>query len=301
MYDVVIIGAGPAGLTASIYARRNNKKVLVLEGGSYGGQIINTPSIDNYPALKGISGFDYSVNLYNQSISFGTEYKTENVISIKDGNDYKEVTTNKNTYKTKTIIIATGAYNRLLGVDREKELTGKGVSYCATCDGNFFKGKEVAVVGGGNTAVEDAIYLTNIVSKVYIILRRDEFRADDRLVEELKNKENVEIIYNSQVVKLNGENSLESITIKDKDNNTKDLNVSCVFVCVGRIPQSDIFKGIIDLDEYGYIIAGEDCHTNKEGIFVCGDVRTKTLRQLVTATSDGAIAADEAIKYVNSK
>ena len=301
MYDVVIIGAGPAGLTASIYARRNNKKVLVLEGVSYGGQIINTPSIDNYPALKGISGFDYSVNLYNQSISFGTEYKTENVISIKDGNDYKEVTTNKNTYKTKTIIIATGAYNRLLGVDREKELTGKGVSYCATCDGNFFKGKEVAVVGGGNTAVEDAIYLTNIVSKVYIILRRDEFRADDRLVEELKNKENVEIIYNSQVVKLNGENSLESITIKDKDNNTKDLNVSCVFVCVGRIPQSDIFKGIIDLDEYGYIIAGEDCHTNKEGIFVCGDVRTKTLRQLVTATSDGAIAADEAIKYVNSK
>ena len=301
MYDVVIIGAGPAGLTASIYARRNNKKVLVLEGVSYGGQIINTPSIDNYPALKGISGFDYSVNLYNQSISFGTEYKTENVISIKDGNDYKEVTTNKNTYKTKTIIIATGAYNRLLGVDREKELTGKGVSYCATCDGNFFKGKEVAVVGGGNTAVEDAIYLTNIVSKVYIILRRDEFRADDRLVEELKNKENVEIIYNSQVVKLNGENSLESITIKDKDNNTKDLNVSCVFVCVGRIPQSDIFKGIIDLDEYGYIIVGEDCHTNKEGIFVCGDVRTKTLRQLVTATSDGAIAADEAIKYVNSK
>lgn len=301
MYDVVIIGAGPAGLTASIYARRNNKKVLVLEGVSYGGQIINTPSIDNYPALKGISGFDYSVNLYNQSISFGTEYKTENVISIKDGNDYKEVTTNKNTYKTKTIIIATGAYNRLLGVDREKELTGKGVSYCATCDGNFFKGKEVAVVGGGNTAVEDAIYLTNIVSKVYIILRRDEFRADDRLVEELKNKENVEIIYNSQVVKLNGENSLESITIKDKDNNTKDLNVSCVFVCVGRIPQSDIFKDIIDLDEYGYIIAGEDCHTNKEGIFVCGDVRTKTLRQLVTATSDGAIAADEAIKYVNSK
>ena len=301
MYDVVIIGAGPAGLTASIYARRNNKKVLVLEGVSYGGQIINTPSIDNYPALKGISGFDYSVNLYNQSISFGTEYKTENVISIKDGNDYKEVTTNKNTYKTKTIIIATGAYNRLLGVDREKELTGKGVSYCATCDGNFFKGKEVAVVGGGNTAVEDAIYLTNIVSKVYIILRRDEFRADDRLVEELKNKKNVEIIYNSQVVKLNGENSLESITIKDKDNNTKDLNVSCVFVCVGRIPQSDIFKGIIDLDEYGYIIAGEDCHTNKEGIFVCGDVRTKTLRQLVTATSDGAIAADEAIKYVNSK
>ena len=301
MYDVVIIGAGPAGLTASIYARRNNKKVLVLEGVSYGGQIINTPSIDNYPALKGISGFDYSVNLYNQSISFGTEYKTENVISIKDGNDYKEVTTNKNTYKTKTIIIATGAYNRLLGVDREKELTGKGVSYCATCDGNFFKGKEVAVVGGGNTAVEDAIYLTNIVSKVYIILRRDEFRADDRLVEELKNKENVEIIYNSQVVKLNGENSLESITIKDKDNNTKDLNVSCVFVCVGRIPQSDIFKGIIDLDEYGYIIAGEDCHTNKEGIFVCGDVRTKTLRQLVTATSDGAIAADEAIKYVNNK
>ena len=300
MYDIIIIGAGPAGLTAGIYAGRNNKKVLILEGSSFGGQIINSPNIENYPALMGISGFDYSKNLYDQAISFGVEYINNKVVSINDYSDYKEVNTKNNTYKTKTIIIATGASNRLLGIDREKELTGKGVSYCATCDGNFYKGKDVAVVGGGNTAVEDALYLSDIVNKVYVILRRDEFRADPILVEELKNKDNVEIIYNSKVVKLNGNDKLESITVEG-DSNTRDVVVSGIFVCIGRIPSTDIFEGLIDLDEYGYVVSSEDCHTNVDGIYVCGDVRTKTLRQLVTATSDGAIAASEAIKYLNNK
>ena len=301
MYDIIIVGAGPAGLTASIYARRNNKSVLVLEASAYGGQIINTLSIDNYPANPGISGFDFATKLYNQAKDLGAEIKFERVTGIKYNIDEKEVITSKNTYKCKSIILATGSENRLLGVEREKELTGKGVSYCATCDGAFYKNKNVAVVGGGNTALEDAEYLSNLASKVYLIHRRDSFRADEAIVIELKKKENVEFILNSNVIKINGIDKLESITIKNNDGTTRDIEVSGLFVAVGRNPQNENFKSLINVDSYGYIIAGEDCHTNVNGIFVCGDNRTKELRQLVTACSDGAIAANEAIKYVNKK
>lgn len=299
MYDIVIVGAGPAGLTASIYARRSNKKVLVLEANTYGGQIVNTLDIENYPVESHISGFDFATKLYNQAKDLGSEIKFERVTEIKNLKDYKEVITNKNTFKCKSIILATGSENRLLGIEREKELTGKGVSYCATCDGAFYKNKDVAVVGGGNVAVEDALYLSNIVNKVYIILRNETFKADDASVSDLKKKENVEIIYNSNVTKMVGENKLESIIIKDKNGTDKELNISGLFVAIGRIPENENFKNLINLDDYGYIIAGEDCHTNVDGIFVAGDNRTKELRQLVTATSDGAIAASEATKYVN--
>ncbi len=299
MYDIVIVGAGPAGLTASIYARRSNKKVLVLEANTYGGQIVNTLDIENYPVESHISGFDFATKLYNQAKDLGSEIKFERVTEIKNLKDYKEVITNKNTFKCKSIILATGSENRLLGIEREKELTGKGVSYCATCDGAFYKNKDVAVVGGGNVAVEDALYLSNIVNKVYIILRNETFKADDASVIDLKKKENVEIIYNSNVTKMVGENRLESIIIKDKNGTDKELNISGLFIAIGRIPENENFKNLINLDDYGYIIAGEDCHTNVDGIFVAGDNRTKELRQLVTATSDGAIAASEATKYVN--
>ena len=299
MYDIVIVGAGPAGLTASIYARRSNKKVLVLEANTYGGQIVNTLDIENYPVESHISGFDFATKLYNQAKDLGSEIKFERVTEIKNLKDYKEVITNKNTFKCKSIILATGSENRLLGIEREKELTGKGVSYCATCDGAFYKNKDVAVVGGGNVAVEDALYLSNIVNKVYIILRNETFKADDASVSDLKKKENVEIIYNSNVTKMVGENKLESIIIKDKNGTDKELNISGLFIAIGRIPENENFKNLINLDDYGYIIAGEDCHTNVDGIFVAGDNRTKELRQLVTATSDGAIAASEATKYVN--
>lgn len=299
MYDIIIIGAGPAGLTAAIYASRANKKVLVLEAKNYGGQIINTNDIENYPGIEHISGFDYATNLYNQVKSLGVEVVFEKATNIKLANNIKIVETTDHSYETQTIIIATGADNRKLGIDNEDKFIGKGISYCATCDGNFYKTKDVAVVGGGNTAIEDAEYLSDIVNKVYLIHRRDEFRADNSTVSKLQKRNNVEFILNSTVTKLNGENFIESIEVTDKDNNKKTIDVNCLFIAIGKIPENENFKEIIDMDDKGYIISAENCHTNIDGIFVAGDNRVKQLRQLVTATSDGAVAATEAIKYLN--
>ena len=299
MYDIIIVGAGPAGLTAAIYARRASKKVLVLEAKSYGGQIINTLDIENYPVEAHISGFDFATKLYNQAKDLGAKILFEKVVDINDQGTIKEVITTKNTYQAKTIILATGCENRKLGLSNEEELVGKGISYCATCDGAFYKNKDVAVVGGGNTALEDALYLSDIVNKVYLIHRRDEFRGDISTVEELKQKSNVEFILNSNVTKLNANERLESIEVTNKDGSIKEVKVDGLFVAVGQIPENENFKKIINIDNAGYIIAGEDCTTNIPGIFVAGDNRTKELRQLVTATSDGAIAASKAIKYIS--
>ena len=300
MYDVIIIGAGPAGLTSAIYARRANKKVLVLEAKSYGGAIINTLSIENYPGLMHVSGFDLATNLYNQAKELGTEIIFEKVVDIQEVDNVKEVVTSKNNYKAMAIIIATGSENRKLGLFNEDELVGKGISYCATCDGAFYKGKIVAVVGGGNTALEDALYLSNLASKVYLIHRRDELRGDDSTVNLLKEKDNVEFIFNSTVTKLNSTDKLNSIEITNNDGNTRILNIYGLFVAIGRVPENQNFGKLINLDTSGYIIAKEDCHTNIPGIFTAGDNRVKEVRQLVTATSDGAIAATEAIKYLNN-
>ena len=299
LYDIIIVGAGPAGLTAAIYAGRANKKVLVLEAKTYGGQIINTPDIENYPVEEHISGFDFATKIYNQAKNLGAEIVFEKVIEIKDLGKEKEVVTNKNTYKTKTIILATGSENRKLGLPNEDELVGKGISYCATCDGAFYRKKTVAVVGGGNTALEEALYLSNLVEKVYLIHRRDEFRGEETTVNKLKEKDNVEFIYNSNVTKLNANERLESIEVTNKDGSIQTINVDGLFVAVGRIPENQNFAKVINLDESGYIVAGENCNTNVDGIFVAGDNRVKEVRQLVTATSDGAIAATEAIKYIN--
>ena len=300
MYDIIVVGAGPAGLTSAIYARRSSKKVLVLEAKSYGGQIINTIDIENYPAAPHISGFDFATNTYNQAKELGAEIKFEKVIDIKDGKE-KEVITNKKSYKTKTIIIATGSENRKLGLDNEDKLVGRGISYCATCDGAFYKNKIVAVAGSGDAALDEAKYLSGIVKKVYLINRNSFFKGEEIDFEKLKKKENVEFIFNSKVTKLISNEKLESIEVTDKDGNITTIGVDGLFVAVGRIPENQNFAKIIDLDSNGYVIAKEDCHTNKEGIFVAGDNRVKQLRQLVTATNDGAIAATEAIKYINKQ
>ncbi len=300
LYDIIIVGAGPSGLTAAIYARRALKSVLVLEAKSYGGQIINTMDIENYPVEAHISGFDFATKLYNQAKDLGAEIKFQKVIDIGINNDLKEVITTKDKYLSKTVIIATGNENRKLGLLKEDSLVGKGVSYCATCDGNFYKNKIVAVVGGGNTALEDALYLSDIASKVYLIHRRDEFRGEEKTVSKLKEKNNVEFIYNSNVTKLNGDERLESIEVTNKDGTVKDIEVSGIFIAVGRIPENENFRKVIDLDENGYAKSLEDCKTKTEGIFVAGDNRAKEVRQLVTAVSDGAVAATNAIKYINN-
>ena len=292
MVDVIIIGAGTAGLSAAIYVQRAGKKALVLEESTYGGQIINTADIENYPGIKHISGFDFATDLYNQAKDLGTTFAFEGVVKIENCEDEKVVYTAKNEYHAKAIIIATGMQRRELGIEREKELTGKGVSYCATCDGMFFRGKNVAVNGGGNVAVEDAEYLTRFCKRVYIIHRRDEFRADEVEVAKLDGKENLVKVMDSTVTKLNGDDRLHSIEVTDKNTGeTKTLNVDALFVAIGQIPMNQIFSDIVELDERGFIKTDEECRTSAKGIYAAGDCRVKTVRQLTTAASDGAIAA----------
>ena len=297
MYDVIIIGAGPAGLTSAIYARRSNKNVLVLEANNYGGQILTTDKIDNYPAAPHISGYDFATNLYNQVVELGAEVKFEKAIEIKQG-EIKEVITDKNTYQTKTIIVAIGVRNRNLNVPGEKEFEGKGVSYCATCDGMFYKNKTVAVIGAGNTAFSEALYLSDICKKVYIIHRNDKFKASASLTKKIKNKENIEFILNTNVTKINGKDKVEDIDIIDNDNNKNNIKLNGIFIAIGQIPENGNLTKDLKLDKNGYIKSNKDLETNIEGIYVAGDIRPKSLRQLVTATSDGAIAAVNAIKNI---
>ena len=293
MYDIIIVGAGPAGMTAAIYALRANKKVLILEAKNYGGQLLAASKIENYPGIDEITGVDLAQDMYEQTKKLGAEFKFETVIKIGDDNT---VITNKGEYKTKTVILAIGSKNRKLNIEGEDKFLGKGLSYCATCDGNFFKGKVVAVVGGGNTALEDTIYLSDIASKVYLIHRKDEFRAEKKYVDEVSTKDNIECIMNSNVTSIEGETSISSITL---DNGTK-LDVSGLFIAVGQEPNSSIFKDFIELDDKGYIISSDGVHTNRDKVYVAGDARVKTLRQIVTATSDGAMAAITAIKEMGN-
>ncbi len=301
MYDIIIVGAGPAGMTAAIYARRAAKSVMVLEAVNYGGQILNTPDIENYPAEAHISGFDFSTKLYEQAKGLGAQFVFEKAVGIKDVNGKKTVVTVKNSYEAGAVILATGSANRKLGLEDEDRLVGKGVSYCATCDGNFYRKKVVAVVGGGNTALEDALYLSDLAEKVYLIHRRDNFRGEEANVSRLTEKNNVEFIYNSNVTRLISDKRLRAIEITNKlDGSVRTLELSGLFVAVGRVPENRNFADLVRLDNAGYVEAGEDCHTSCEGIFVAGDNRTKKLRQLVTAAADGAMAATEAVKFLNN-
>ena len=301
MYDIIIIGAGPAGMTAAIYARRAARSVLVLEAVNYGGQILNTPDIENYPAEAHISGYDFSAKLYEQAKGLGAEFIFEKAVGIENGNGKKTVVTVKNSYEAKAVILATGSASRKLGLEDEEKLVGKGVSYCATCDGNFYRKKVVAVVGGGNTALEDALYLSDLAEKVYLIHRRDSFRGEEANVSRLAARDNVEFIYNSNVTKLISDKRLRAVEVMNKiDGSVRTVELNGLFVAVGRIPENRNFADLVRLDDAGYVQAGEDCHTSCDGIFVAGDNRTKTLRQLVTATADGAMAATEAVKYISS-
>lgn len=293
MYDIIVVGAGPAGLTAAIYARRANKSVLVFEAKAYGGQIVNAPNVENYPGYKSISGYDLATEMYNQAKDLGAEFKFETVKKItKD----KEVITNSGTYSAKAVILATGAENRRLNLPEEVDYIGRGVSYCATCDGNFYKGKDVAIVGGGNTALEDALYLSNICNKVYLIHRRESFRGEDKYVEQINLDNNIEVILNSNVVDINGSDHLDSIIVKNNDGTERTLNISGLFIAVGQQPKNELFADVVELDEKGYIKAHDEVYTNVSGIYVAGDTRDKELKQLTTAVSDGSIAATVAMK-----
>ena len=302
MHDIIIVGAGTAGLSAAIYGLRAGKSVLVLEQASYGGQIINTPEIENYPAIQKISGFEFATNLYNQAKNLGAEFAFEKVEGIEDKGQFKEVKTKDKSYEGKAVILATGAKNRSLGVEKEEELVGKGISYCATCDGMFYRGKVVAVNGGGNTAVEDATFLSDYVEKVYVIHRRDEFRADKAEVDRLVSKPNVELVLNSTVKTLESDASgLTGLVVVNKNGEERSLKVDGLFVAIGQAPDKQAFSELVELDGKGYISAGESTLTKTPGIFTAGDCRTKAIRQLATAASDGAVAGLAAVSYINEK
>jgi len=300
-YDVVIIGAGPAGLSAAVYARRAGLSVAVLEQNIYGGQIVNTPEVENYPGTGKTTGVELAMALYNQAADTGADIILEGVIEVKLTADPKVVVTTGGEYEAGAVIIANGAKRRHLGCKGEEEFSGRGVSYCATCDGAFFRGKEVSIVGGGNTALEDALFLANNCAKVTLIHRRDEFRGSKILADAVVAKENIEILYDSTVEEVSGGSVVEHIRVRNKiSREEKLLPVSALFVAVGLSPENSLFEGQVELNEAGYIKAGEDCCTSCAGVFVAGDTRTKELRQIVTAAADGAVAATAAARWLDT-
>jgi thioredoxin reductase (NADPH) len=302
MYDLIIIGTGPAGLTAAIYAQRAMLNTLVIEKNVMsGGQVLNTYEVDNYPGFQGINGFDLGLKFREHADVLGASFVEEEVQSVEFEGEVKKVITDKNTYETKSVIISTGARYRKLDVPGEVEFSGKGVSYCATCDGAFFRNKTTCVIGGGDVAVEDAIFLARMCEKVYVIHRRDEFRAAKSLQEKLFSLENVEIIWDSKAIEIKGEsqvNTLEIVNVKTNEGRT--IKADGVFVAVGILPNSEEFGDAVGMNEQKYIIADEDCVTNVPGVFVAGDIRTKMLRQIITAASDGANAVTSVQNYLNT-
>lgn len=290
MTDIIIIGGGIAGLTSAVYALRTGKSVVLFEEKGYGGQISQSHDVQNYPGILSVSGAELSMNLYSQAKSFGCEFKNEKVIRVTDGK-IKKVTTNKGEYEAKGVIFAMGAKARKSGLENEDSLIGRGLSYCAVCDGNFFKGRDVMVVGGGSTAVQDALYLSDICSKVYLLHRRDYFRAEKALVEKLEKKENVEIIFDSVLLSAHAAPIIKSVTVQNKKTQKEtEYTVNGLFLAIGQEPATKEFSDILPLDSYGYVVAGEDCKV-KDGLYVAGDCRKKAVRQLTTAASDGTVAA----------
>ena len=302
-YDVAIIGGGPAGLTAGIYAARAGKSTAVIERGLIGGQITFTDSIDNFPAAPGMNGAEYAMKIQSQAESFGAEIIMDEITEVTAPETEVEpfkIKGNSDEYEATAVVLATGLDNRKMGISGEDGLISRGISFCAVCDGAFFRNKEVAVYGGGNTAVEDAAFLANICSKVTIIHRRDRFRAEQAVVDELKALDNVEFVMTSNVVGVNGDKALESITVKNNETGeTRDIDVSALFVAIGKIPNGKPFANLVATDEAGYFDIGETCEASTPGVFVAGDGRSKELKQLTTAVSDGSIAATKACHYVD--
>lgn len=301
MYDLVIIGSGPAGLSAAIYARRARLYALVLEKEMIsGGQVLTTEEVDNYPGLPGMNGFELGTKFREHADTLGAVFAEDEVVKISNHGDWKQIDGRENSYKARTVIIATGAMHQKLGVPGEEELAGMGVSYCATCDGAFFRKKTVAVVGGGDVALEDAIFLSRICEKVYLIHRRDELRGAKVLQERLFALENVEVLWETVVERIEGEEKVKGLLLKNvKSGQFSPLEVDGVFIAVGIKPQSRAFEGVVEM-ENGYIRAGEDGVTSVPGIFAAGDVRTKALRQIITAAADGANAVSSVERYLHT-
>ena len=303
MYDIIIIGAGPAGLTAAIYARRAEKSVLVIEKDTFGGQITSSPKVENYPGLLEVSGNELADRLIEQAISHGAMIELDRVTKIRGTAGNFEVICGLKTYQSRTVIIAAGSHHRKLGIDGEERLTGQGISYCAVCDGAFFRGQRVAVIGGGNSALQDAVLLSDGCEKVYIVQNLPYLTGETRLQKILADRPNVEIITSSVVSRLVGNESLRSVEIKNTETGEgRALTVDGMFVCIGQAPENEPFSDVVSLDSYGYITAGEDCVPTSEskGIFVAGDCRTKSVRQITTATADGAVAALAACRFVDA-
>ncbi len=304
MYDLIIVGAGPAGLSAAVYGRRAGLDLIVIEQTPMGGgQVVDTYEVDNYPGMPGINGFDLAQKFRSHADGLGVVFKGGRVAAVRDEGDVKVVETADGTvYEARTLILAGGAEHAKLGVPGEDVYRGQGVSYCATCDGAFFKKRDVAVVGGGDVAVEDAVYLARFCRKVYLIHRRDSLRAAKSLQEKLFSCENVEVVWNSTLQKISGTGLVEGICIRSSDGDTeRELAVEGVFIAVGMRPNTEIYRAVAACDESGYLIAGEDCATSVSGIFAAGDIRTKALRQIVTAVSDGACAVASVEKYLISQ
>ena len=286
-------------MTAAIYGQRAGKRTVIIEAMNYGGQITSSPNVENYPGIASVSGAEFSMNLLDQAMKLGAETELEQVTGIREEDGIKVIETEGKEYPCRTVIIATGVTHRHLGLEKEDKLVGAGVSYCATCDGAFFKGRDVAVIGGGNTALQDAEFLSNYCNKVYLVHRRDEFRGEAGLVEPLKRKENVEFVLSATVKELVGEHVVEGLVLNNKKTGEDfQSSVSGVFAAIGQVPENQAFAGLVRLDESGFVEASEDCVTSCEGIFAAGDCRTKEVRQLTTAAADGAVAALAACRYI---
>ena len=300
MYDIIIIGGGPAGLTAAIYARRAGKTVLVIEKNAFGGQITWSPKVENFPSHVSISGAELGDRLLEQAMEQGAEVELEEVTAVNVQGDIKTVLCESGAeFQGKALIIATGAKPRMLGLPREEELIGSGVCFCAVCDGAFYKGCDVAVNGGGNSALQDAVLLSEKCSKVYIIHRRDSFRGEAALVDILRKKTNVEFVLEASITGLEGENELTAITVNQKGTQRR-IPVQGLFVAIGHAPDNGIFSKLIELDRAGYAASGEDCLTRSAGIFVAGDCRAKSVHQLTTAVADGSVAALAACSWLDA-
>lgn len=302
-YDLIIVGGGPAGLTSAIYGLRAGLSVLLIEKASPGGQIAMTPNVENYPGYISINGYELSSKMFEQTEKLGLETVFDEVTKYELSGEIKKIHTLQKVYTSKSVILALGAKERELGLENEKKLIGRGISYCATCDGAFFKGKEVAIVGGGNTSFDDCIYLSGVAKKVYLIHRNGSFRAEERLVNKVKQiaseKGNVEFVLFNEVKEIIGQDKVTSVVVENNQTKQrKTLNVEALFIAVGRIPQTENLKGVVELTHDGYIMADDKMQTSVSGVFVAGDVRDKTLRQIVTATSDGAMAAISAHQFV---
>ncbi len=301
MYDIIIVGGGPAGLTAAVYARRAGKSALVLEKASFGGQITYSPKIENFPSWGSISGTELADKMMEQALAQGADIELEEAMSVEKNGDTFKVVTDFSEYESKAIVIATGAKHRLLGVEGEENFVGKGISFCAVCDGAFYAGKEVMVIGGGNSALVEATLLAEICKKVTVVQNLAYLTGEKTTADALVARDNVEVIYSTVVKEFKGTDELEAVVLKSEDGTEQTLSPDGVFVAIGLAPENTAFENLAELNEYGYIKSDENCLTKTEGVFVAGDCRTKAVRQIATATADGAVAALKAVEYVDSK